>query len=448
MARGVGIVGWVAEHGQPLWVPDVHADPRFYPDADKQTGFHTHAILAAPVKYGEQTLAVLEMLNPMSDTDLETTQQLLMALGVLAARAIQNARLFEQAQRAEARYERLFEQNLDPIIILDQRGRVLEINHAAQNLFQLSAADYSDFTLESAGMTPETFKDLQSQVADGTIVTWEFEVEREDEDPRTLEIHFSHLPNYIPIGAYHWLAHDITDRVALEEMRQSLANMIVHDLRAPLSSVLNSLELMLTAWREKDITIPIEQVLKIGLRSAHRMERLISTILDAASLQANEKTLNITPIDIVALVDDVWEIVQPQARRRGQTLERIIAANAHTMHGDADLMRRVLINILNNAIKHTPNNSTTKLTILRDTDDIYFAIQDNGAGIPPEDQPHVFDMFYRGQNHRRTKGSGLGLAFCKLTIDAHGGKIWLDSTVGKGTTFYFTIPHVQPEAQT
>ena len=442
---GTGIVGWVAAHGETLWIPDVHTDPRFYSNADKETGFHTDAILAAPVRYAGQTLAVLEMLNPAPDTDLETAEDLLIALGTLAARAIQNARLFEQVQRAEARYQSLFEQNRDPIIILDQDGQLLEINRAAQHLFQLLPNNYSHFTLESAGMTFEKFQALQPQVAEGDIVTWEFTVEREGQPAHTLEIHFSHLPDYPPTGVYHWLAHDITDRVALAEMRQSLSHMIVHDLRAPLSSILNSLELTLTAWREKDIAIPIEQVLKIGVRSAHRMERLISTILDTSSLQADEKTLNITTVDITYLVNDIWEIVYPIATRRQQTLTYTIAPDTHTIQADVDVLRRVLINIINNATKYTRDGSTISLTIAQDDTSTCFAIQDNGPGLSENDQHHIFDMFYRGHNKQPAKGTGLGLAFCQLAVEAHGGKIWLESTVGEGTTFYFTIPHILPE---
>jgi signal transduction histidine kinase len=436
---GTGIVGWVAQHGNSLWVPNVYQDRRFYPDADKQTGFHTTAILAAPVKLGEEVLAVVEMINPSANTNLDEAEQVLSALASLAAPAIQNSILFEQAQRAEARYASLLAQNLDPIVTIDHQGNPLEINQATKKLLKL-APDAAGFTLELLGFSFTQFNDFKERLASGEIINWEFNTQGAEPERRLLEVYLSYLPDYPPNGAYQWIAHDITDRVALEEMRQNLSNMIVHDLRAPLGSVLNSLELMLTAWRDKDITIPIEQVLRIGLRSAHRMERLISTILDTARLQANEKTLSITEITIPELIEEVLEVIRSSAERRSHQLITNIAPDILQMRGDIDLLRRVLINITSNAVKYIPDGGTIEVTVSSDEEQTLFSVADDGPGIPPDEAPHIFELFFRGKAPK-AKGSGLGLAFCKLAVEAHNGRIWLDTELGKGTTFYLTIPH-------
>lgn len=450
MPRGAGIVGWVAENGQQLWVPNVYRDARFYPNADEQTGFKTSAILAVPVRMGDQTLAVVEMINPGPDTDLQEAQDTITALASLAAPAIQNARLFEQVQRAEARYQSLFEQNLDPIIILDPRGNFLEVNRAAQKLLPLTRPE-GDTTpvprtdLEQLALTPAQYDALKARIDDEGVITWEITTRTADADKRTLQVYFSYLPHYLPGGAYQWLAHDVTDRVALDEMREQLSHMIVHDLRVPLGNITNTLELVLTAWREKDVSVPFEQVLEIGLRSAHRMERLISNILDARRLTTH-KTLTVSTIRIPDMVADVIEVIQPSIRRRRHTLIRRIQDNLPPMQGDLDLLRRVLLNLLDNAAKYTPDGGAITLSVQADEQSFHFAVSDNGPGIAPEDQVHLFEMFYRARTQQQHGGAGIGLAFCKLAVEAHGGKIDMRSEPGKGSTFAFSIPRQLPES--
>jgi len=439
MAPGAGIVGWVAQHGESLWVPDAYADARFYREADQQTGFLTQAILAAPVKLGNQTLAVVEMLNPQATDNLEENLEMLTTLAALAARPIQNAQLFEQVQHAEARYESLFEQNFDPIVIIDHAGNLLECNQAAKLLLALPFDAASAFDLTRLNLSHEDFEALKQRLISGEVIIRELESPGLTGNSRILEVYLSYLADYPADGAYQWIAHDITDRVALEEMRQNLSHMIVHDLRAPLGSILNSLELLLTIWEERDFTMPTEQVIKIGLRSAHRMERLISTILDTARLQSNERTLALSLIVVPDLIEETLEVVQPAVERRQQHIFTHLAPDLPAIEADPDLLRRVLINILTNAIKYIQDGGVIDMTVTANPDAMRFVVSDNGPGIPTEDQPHIFDTFFRGRA-AQTDGAGLGLAFCKLAVEAHGGKIWLESEVGKGTAFSFTIP--------
>ncbi|HQE92113.1 MAG TPA: ATP-binding protein [Anaerolineae bacterium] len=450
MPQGAGIVGQVAEDGQPLWVADVYQDQRFYRGADEQTGFKTTAILAVPVKIGDQTAAVVEMINPHPDTDLHEAQETMTALASLAASAIQNARLFEQARRAEARYQSLFKQNLDPIIILDPQGQFLEVNCAAQKLLPLSPvtgsiADTAPTTddLAQVDLTPAQYADLKAQVAAAGVVTWEIQIQTPTAEKRTLDVHLSYLPDYLPAGAYQWLAHDITDQVELNEMREQFSHMIVHDLRVPLNNITNTLELAMTAWRERDVTVPVEQLLEIGLRSAQRMERLISNILDARRLAVGQSTLAVSTIRIPDMVTEVVEIIQPNIKRRRHTFIQRLQDDLPLMQGDVDLLRRVLLNILDNAAKYTPDGGTIMLAVHADADNFHFAISDTGPGIPEEDQAHLFELFYRAHGHQQ-RGAGIGLAFCKLAVEAHGGHISVQSGKDKGAVFTFTIPRCLP----
>ncbi len=433
-----GIVGWVAERGQRLWVPDVSREPRHYKDVDRETRFQTRAVYAEPVKIGSQTLAVLEVINPAEGQSLSELQVGLAGLAALAAPAIRNAQLFEQAHRVEARYQHLFEYNVSPILVFDRHGRLLEANLAARTLLDISGPQIGQFCLDRLHLSEERFAALQEQLDTQDVVREEVQL-RVGEETRHLEVSISRVPP----DNYQWLAHDITARVDLERERQYFTDMIVHDLRNPLSSIIHSLELLNTAWGEMDMTIPVSQVLNIALRSSHKMERLISDILDSARLQVKQKVSNISEIEIKPLVQEAVEILQSSIERRHHTFTQQLADDLPTVRGDASMLQRVLLNVLNNAIKFTPNGGNISLAVEADDVVVRFTVRDDGPGIPPEQQPYIFDVFTRG-NTGNVKGSGLGLAFCKLAVEAHGGTIAVQSEPGAGSTFIFTIPRTLP----
>lgn len=440
---GKGIVGWVAEHGEAVWVPDTYADKRFHVQTDQQTGFRTEAIYAAPVTQKDRTVAVIEMVNPAQDMEVRETREIMSALADLAAPAIQNAMLFEQVYNAEARYQQLFDLNLDPIIILDEAGKALDLNQEAQALLGIAEASPQD-ALTAMGLAGDGFAEAKVALQKQKRYIWEYTLPIAEAQDRTFKAHLTALPQYRPEPSFQWLAHDITDRVALETMREQLSNMIIHDLRGPLNSIINSIELIRTAWQQKDLTMPIEQLLQISLRSAQRMDRLINTILDTARLRQGERPLAITAFDITTLLHETEEISQPMLTHRRQTLNMNLPPAPPMIQGDMDLLRRVFVNLLSNAIKFTPNGGIIDLDMVANDDEFKFSVRDNGPGIPLNEQEHIFDMYTRGSATGQIQGSGVGLAFCKLAIEAHGGRIWLNSTPGEGATFSFTLPRTLP----
>lgn len=441
---GTGIVGWVAQHGRPLWIPDVSQDERWYRGVDAQTGFKTQAIYAAPVQHSGQIMAVIEMVNPSEDMELREYEEVMAALTALAASAIRNAELFEQVSRTEERYQRLFELNIDPIIILDAQGRLLESNQAAQELIDCPEKGAAS-CLPLLGLTTEQFADIRAKLRQQRSFATETTIPLSPEETRTLEVHMTRLTHYSPIEAYQWLGHDITDRVALEEMREQLSHMIVHDLRNPLGSIISSLNLVEAAWKDKDTSMPIAQILHIAARNARRMDRLIGNILDTARLRSGDSRLSQTVIDIEELVQEVEEILQPSLMHRRQTLRvHLPEEPLPTMQGDLDLMRRVVINLLDNASKFSPAQGTLDFWITCSPDDFRFKVKDSGPGVPPEDRERIFDLYVRGKDGQQTRGAGIGLTFCRLAVEAHGGKIWVEDSDGKGATFVFTIPKEIP----
>ncbi len=441
---GTGIVGWVAQHGRPLWIPDVSQDERWYRGVDAQTGFKTQAIYAAPVQHSGRLMAVIEMINPSEDMELREYEEVMAALTALAASALRNAELFEQVSRTEERYQRLFELNIDPIIILDAEGRLLESNQAAQELIDCPAKGEGS-CLPLLGLTLAQFADIREKLQHQRSFATETTIPISPEESRTLEVHMTRLTHYSSLEAYQWLGHDITDRAALEEMREQLSHMIVHDLRNPLGSIISSLNLVETAWEDKDTTMPIAQILHIAARNARRMDRLIGNILDTARLRSGDSRLSQTVIDVEELTQEVEEILRPSLMHRRQSLHiHLPEEPLPAMQGDLDLVRRVVINLLDNASKFSPAQGTIDFRVTCSSDSFRFTVQDSGPGVPPEDRERIFDLYVRGKDGQQTRGAGIGLTFCRLAVEAHGGQIWVEDSKDGGATFVFTIPKEIP----
>jgi signal transduction histidine kinase len=175
------------------------------------------------------------------------------------------------------------------------------------------------------------------------------------------------------------------------------------------------------------------------------MEQLINDILDSARLEARKRPLAVAQIDVTQMVSEAVETVSSSAARRHQTLRTYVAPGLPPMEGDPDLLERVLANLLSNAVKFVQEGGEIRLKAWVDDDAFRFSVSDNGPGIAAGDQGRIFELYARG-DVPRVKGAGVGLAFCKLAVTAHGGRIWLDSAPGEGSTFNFSIPRVLPRS--
>lgn len=351
----------------------------------------------------------------------------------------------------------LFDVNPDALLVLDSAARILHANAAARTLLELGDSASATLQPESLGLVNESWEDVVSRADAGAVVIWKANpfgappastTDRTSAITRVMDIQFSRLPASPGSDApaeYLWAAHNVTDRVKLERARQDLVNMVVHDLRVPLGNILNSLDLVLSAWREQDLTVPVLQILEIGLRSARRMEQLVSDILDSARLQARQHPLAVSNIDVPQMVNEVVEALGSSAARRGQVMLTSLQPDLPPLQGDRDLLSRVLSNLIANAVKFVQEGGEIRLEVVADAEDYRFTVSDNGPGIPAEEYLAIFDLYMRGDS-QRAKGAGVGLAFCKLAVNAHGGRIWIDSVPGKGASFIFTIPRVLPRS--
>jgi signal transduction histidine kinase len=190
----------------------------------------------------------------------------------------------------------------------------------------------------------------------------------------------------------------------------------------------------------RQLSAATQSLVTVARRSAEDLLTMIGSILDVARMGAGEMKLGRAPCDLVALVRAVLAATQPLPGGRTVTIDDPEPAPGFT--ADAGLLRRVLQNLLGNALRYTPASGDVRVVVTPSPGEIRVAITDSGPGIAPEHHGRIFEKFGQVGDRRNRVGSGLGLAFCKLAVEAHGGRIGVESEVGRGSTFWMTLPRL------
>jgi signal transduction histidine kinase len=219
--------------------------------------------------------------------------------------------------------------------------------------------------------------------------------------------------------------------------RDDVLAVVAHDLRNPLNTVIMATSLMLDST-------PVERPqerrqVEIVRRAADRMNRMIQDLLDVRRMEQGRLGIESRPESPVSLINDTVEMLMPLAHGSTIVLEANVAENLLPVMADAARIQQVLSNLVGNAVKFTPRDGRVTVTAEAIDGGVRFAVIDTGPGIPPDQVPHVFGRFWQAMPSDR-RGIGLGLAIAKGIVEAHGGMIWVESSLGLGSTFYFTLP--------
>jgi two-component system, NtrC family, sensor histidine kinase KinB len=436
-----GLAGWVCRNRQPALINDSSQDERWQQrpdDAAERSG--PKSALCVPILARDQVVGVITIVHPTPNTFTEEHLTLLGAIADQAGIAIYNARLHGELQAAYRRYQELFEDSIDPIFITGWNGLVLEANRQAAALTgQTERSAMRGIKMGSLIGVGETWLENQeSELQIGSMVHREGELQTHDGRLIPVEAYIRKV-NIEGEDALQWILRDLSERKALDTLRETLTEFIVHDLRAPLSNIISSLEFFNMFLPAED-SENLREVLSIASRSAQRMFRLIMSLLDINRLEKGQNITERTEDDPSRLVYEAVDAVQPSADGKRQVLRVEIEKELPAIQVDRDMIARVLINLLDNAVKYTPNEGLIALQARKAGGMIEFSIHDSGPGIPPEEREAVFNRFYRMRADQKKSGFGLGLSFCKLAVEAHGGKIWIDESIGKGTRFVFQLP--------
>jgi NtrC-family two-component system sensor histidine kinase KinB len=434
-----GLAGWVVEHRQPVIIPDTRLDGRWLRRNDNGTDLESNSAACVPLLARDRVAGVLTLGHPGESHFDSEDLAFLRVIGDQAGIALENAQLFEATQEARQRYAALFEDNVDPILISDLAGTVTDVNHRAELFLGYDREALCGRAMFSLHV-PETDRlpeDL-SQIVAGSPISYDGRVTHADGHPVPVQVHVTRV-GISGQPLLQWILRDITERQALDELRADLTSMVFHDLRSPLGNVISSLEVLQSSIPPQDEAL--QSVLAISMRSSRRLSRLVESLLDVGQLESGKAVLHKAQGSINSIIADAVEEIHPVAEAKGQVLHFTLApADLPMIEMDADMIRRVLINLLENAVKYTRGGGQITISATRGPGEVCVAVRDTGPGIPPREQQRIFDKFTRLHQEGYAKGLGLGLAFCRLAIEAHGGRIWVESEVGQGAKFSFTLP--------
>jgi NtrC-family two-component system sensor histidine kinase KinB len=393
--------------------------------------------------------------------------QVVAALANQAAIAIENARLFASVAEGRDQLQAILNSSHDGILMFDASSRIITVNPRLEEMWDLSRVglenqklfdllDQSDFQIAAKlGYRPEILRAQLNQVRVGQPLEWPTEVFAMPSGSRQRFIQRSGMPVLdVSKRLIGWMVvlRDVTEEREIQQMREDLTNMIVHDLRTPLSSILGSLQLLEDSFQKVSPTSIEGQALAISLRSTRKMLDLVNSLLDISKLTSGQAMIDSAPTPLAAVIDVAIERLSPLALEAGVIIRKHLQPDLPLVLIDEDKISRVLMNLLDNALKFTPLGG--QVTILAEhtrngdpaeSNFVRCTVRDTGPGIPADFRQRIFDRFVQiGDRTTRRRGTGLGLSFCQLAVEAHGGKIWVNDAPNGGSEFCFTLPIVRP----
>jgi signal transduction histidine kinase len=277
----------------------------------------------------------------------------------------------------------------------------------------------------------------------GHVTTGEFWVRRPDGTRVAVEVRATMLDD----GRVQVIARDVSERKEVERVKDEFVSVVSHELRTPLTSIRGALGL-LAAGKLDDAPDKRRRMFELAASNTDRLIRLINDILDIERMRSGGVAFERTELAVSDLVANAVEAMRPIADREKVALQ-VDVDDLH-IFADADRMTQTLTNLIDNAIKFSPSNSSIDISVQRDDRFAVFEIRDRGRGIPAAMRDSVFNRFQQVDNSdsRDKGGTGLGLAICRSIVEQHGGRIWVESEIGQGSAFRFTIPLMRQEQQT
>jgi len=513
IAPGKGFVGGAVESKQPLIVNDVQNDPRWFKGADQSSGFITQALMVVPLRRGDRSVGAIEVINKRDGTPFdEDDQNLLASFAGQAAVAIVNARLYDQTDKAlEARVSELtvlqrIDRELNTTLDL-KRVMQITLDWAMKNtgamagfigtvqeksLAIIATAGYGEATaaLEDNGWP------LNKGVPGRVVRTGEIGLARDVQLERDYQMILPATQSQlvIPIQGEKEVVGLINlesatpdaftdDQVAFvsrlldhasvaftnsrlyaevnaaNSLKSDFISFVAHELKTPMTSIKGYADLMI-GNAVGPINDMQRQFLSTIRNNVERMTTIVNDLNDQAKMEAGKMRLEPKEISFQDVIDDVVHTTQGLINAKKQRLTLEIEPALPHVWADRTRVTQVLINLMSNAYKYTPESGEIVLRVTREDNQwangdphasrevLRVSVKDNGIGISPEDQKKLFQKFFRAEDRMAREmaaGTGLGLNIVKQLIELQGGQIWFESEFRKGSTFHFTVPLEQVE---
>jgi signal transduction histidine kinase len=443
------LCGVAARSKQIVAATDLASHPARSRPACLREGFHS--LLCLPLRAHQQVLGLLNVQSRSARQFTDADQELLVAIGNQIGIAIANARLIEAAEQRRATLDSVMTSLVDGLILVDRRGKIAFANPRAEEMLRLPPQSLSGQNVNTVDQWIARYVDgpqtdpLQAAAAvpqpgAGVEFTLALPVQRTLQ-ARGFPIHNEGGEDL----GQGLLLRDVSREKELDNMKSQLLATVSHELRTPLASIKGFATTLLREDVEWD-DASRREFLAIIDQESDRLSELISNLLDMSRIEAGTLRVVPEPTELHRLVEETaGEFV---AMAQDHPIRVTTAPTLPGVWADPRRIRQVLRNLIENAIKYSPEASPISISARAAADHVQISVADQGAGIAAEHLDHVFERFYQvdSASTRQVGGAGLGLSICKAIVEAHHGRIWVESQAGSGSVFHFTLPQSSPEA--
>jgi signal transduction histidine kinase/GAF domain-containing protein len=445
------IVGKVARDGRAILLRDVTQDPDYQPIVPE-----VRAELAFPIAYQGQTLAVIQLDSPRSAAFGDQEVAFMRALCAAMVQPLRRTIHAQELLESSTQLSQVFTSMTSGLALLDTQGRVLRHNPAWPIVWGLGPLEINDQFQVPWDIVPL----ILPRLVDPLLLTdFGANGQRSPTDILSItirltnphqELHILSMPTRDSIGALTgrlWVTTDVTIEREADRLKTEFVSVVSHELRTPLTSILGYTELLLS----RPFT-PKEQkeFIKTVYDEASHLSKIVEDLLGVTRLESGRVKINQWIVSVRQLVNEAIAQITMHVTSRHR-LRIDLPAQIAPAYIDRDKVKQVLFNLLTNAVKYSPRGGEVVLSVSEATDLpadhpvgrwLLFQVSDEGLGIAEEDLPRIWERFYRvdNSNTRRIGGTGLGLSIVRSLVEMHGGRIWVESELGNGSTFSFTIP--------
>ncbi len=455
------LVGWVAINRKPVLRNNIPEDRRFR-EIMKEDGLKSDIVVPLIIK--SRFVGTINFGSFKQDNYSRTDLEILGKFSTLASIAIEKSDLLQNLENIGGKYRILMDMVDDLIVLLDLSGTIIECNSAVKafgySKREVKGRSPADFALPA---NREAVERNFGKVLRGDITrAVEIPCLRKDGKIIYMDINFSIFkikdqPYILVVG------HDVTDRKILEEritiqnrelvesnkmlkeldqLKSDFLGRISHELRTPLSVIMAYTDTLLNEDEESLDQGTRKEFLQVVESQSRNLLGLINDLLDLSKVEVSETMLNVSEGSINEITDAAVDITRPFAVQEGVEIMVSLDDSIPIMRFDPLRIKQILVNLINNAVKFTPEGKPISIATSRTDDEAVVSVSDNGSGIDEEDVEGIFDDFTQidGGRTRSSNGMGIGLRLVKHYIDLHGGKVWVESEKGKGSVFCFSLP--------
>ncbi|MDY6972552.1 MAG: ATP-binding protein [Thermodesulfobacteriota bacterium] len=460
---GEGIAGRVVREGKPFLIADTEEEKSFV--EFEGSSFKIKSLLCTPVFINDEVIGVFNLSSSRPGVFELSDLLVLNTISNLAASTLSTSLLYEDLQKlnktleekveektavlkaSEQKYRALVQEADDGIFIF-QDGEVQFANRRFEEILGYSAEKHSlrsPNNILFVERMEEYLREMKERLDNKKSPShFEFSFVRDDTEKVEIEMNVT-IIEYAGSSAVQGIARDITARRKIERLKSSFLAMAAHELRNPIT-VISGYNNMLLKGKAGPINPQQHQILEDSKESCDRLANFAREVMELSRIDAGRMRIDFQEGDIGECVKSALKVASTLAKKKKITLEEAIPRkDLPKIAFDSNRIEQVFVNLIVNAINHTPQGGKVEIAVIPPINNLLkVCVMDNGIGVPPAERETIFDEFRVGKRSENA-GIGLGLAICKKIIEAHGGRIWVESRKGGGSKFVFTLPSNGPQ---